>query len=629
MCLLPGPLLAAAEPTNDGNLPQADREIVALTQEAIILPEPIDDPIEPVNRALWSLNQGLLKFAIQPSSKVYRAVVPGDVRRGIRNAGRNLAYPRDLLNNLLQQKWVGARDETYRFLLNSVAGIGGLFDVATDARIPSSDADFGQTLRDWGWTPRIYLMLPITGPSNERDAVGGFVDRWVNPITYFSPYAYIHLGITYNNLTETVDEYIRVAKAGYDPYYVLRYAWIIAREARPVDLTLEGEPDRASLETLQSVFFKVHDPKFPERGGKWSIALPTTGRELPVTVWLQDGSAPIVYIVPGFGSHRLGGGTVALAEILFEAGFSVVAMSNAFNYEFMERAATTHLPGHTPTDARDVHVALTEIDRKIRAGHKGRITGRALLGYSMGGFHTLYLAGTEAANDTELVKFDRYVGIDVPVRLDRAIETLDDHFRAALEWPAEERTEQIEETFAKVAALARQLSTLTPQSRIPLNATESKFLVGLAFRLSLRDVIFLSQTRTNMGVLEAPITPWRREQAYREILQYSFEEYLEKFVTPYYQARGVDLSDPVEFERAVDLRQFEAVFKDNPKVRLVANENDLLLAKEDLAWLRATFGTARLTLFPGGGHLGNLNETVVQREIVRALADMLPRGGEY
>src|SRR5688572_31997597 len=100
-----------------------ERALVAAADNAIVLPVPIRDPIEPVNRALWSLNQGLLKGAIQPSAKVYRAVVPSDVRRGVYNAGRNLNYPKNLLNNLLQQRWLGARDETYRFLLNSTAGI--------------------------------------------------------------------------------------------------------------------------------------------------------------------------------------------------------------------------------------------------------------------------------------------------------------------------------------------------------------------------------------------------------------------------------------------------------------------------------------------------------------------------
>jgi ABC-type transporter lipoprotein component MlaA/pimeloyl-ACP methyl ester carboxylesterase len=613
--LLNAPLLAAM---------QAEQDLAARTANAIILPEPIGDPIEPVNRALWALNQGLLKGAIQPSSKVYRAVVPADVRRGFWNAGRNLVYPRNLANNLLQQKWTGARDETYRFLLNSVAGIGGLFDVATESGIPAAEADFGQTLRDWGWRPRVYLMLPIFGPSNERDAVGGLADRLVSPLTYFSPYSYIPLGITYNNLTDTVDEYIRVAKSDFDPYFVLRYAWILRREARPVDLTTEGEPDVASLETLQSVFFKMQDVKFPEHGEKRRVEIAATGRQLPFTLWLQRGNAPLVFIVPGFGSHRLSGGVMALAELLYAGGFSVVSISSAFNYEFMERAAGTALPGYTPVDARDMHNALTEIDRNIRAKYPGRVTDRALLGYSMGGFHALYLAGTEETNDASLVKFDRYVAIDAPVRLDRAISALDDHFRAALDWRTEERTERIEDTFVKVAALASKLNTLTPDSRIPLNATESKFLVGLAFRISLRDVIFLSQSKTNLGVLKEPLNQWRREEVYREIFQFSFNDYLKQFVTPYYRTRGVDLSDAAEFERAVDLRRLEPQLKSNPKVRIIVNANDPVLGEDGLTWTQATFAKDRLTLFPRGGHLGNLNQTVVQREIIRALEDLLP-----
>jgi ABC-type transporter lipoprotein component MlaA len=606
-----------------------DSALVSATENAIVLPEPIGDPVEPFNRAMWALNQGLLKGAIQPSGKAYRAVVPEEVRRGIRNAGRNLEYPRNVVNNLLQQRWTGARDETYRFLLNSVAGIGGLFDVATESGIPGAAADFGQTLRDWQWRPRIYLMLPILGPSNERDALGSFVDWLINPISYFSPYSYIPAGVTYNNLTDTVDEYIRVAKSDFDPYYVLRYAWILKREARPVDLELEGEQDRASLETLQTVFFARREARFPELGEKRQVKIAGTGKELPYTLWLQEGNAPVVFLLPGIGSHRLSGGALALSELLFDAGFSVLTVSSTFNYEFMERAATTDLPGYAPVDTRDLHLAMTEIDRDIRAKYPERIGRGALAGYSMGGFHSLYLAGLEATNDTGLVKFDRYVAIDTPVRLDRAISTLDDHFRAALEWPAATRTAKIEDTFAKVAALVNGRRALTPESPIPLNAIESKFLIGLAFRLTLRDVIFISQTKTNLGVIQEPLNPWSREQVYREILQYSFNDYLEKFAAPYYRARGIDLNDPSVFEKAVDLRRLAGGLKDNPKVRAIINANDPLLSEDGLAWLKSTFGSGQLTVFEGGGHLGNLNQTVVQREIVRALAGLGPARDAY
>jgi hypothetical protein len=219
------------------------------------------------------------------------------------------------------------------------------------------------------------------------------------------------------------------------------------------------------------------------------------------------------------------------------------------------------------------------------------------------------------------VKFDRYVAVDVPVRLDRAISTLDEHFQAAAQWPAEERTAKIERTFNKVALLASKLNQLTPGSPIPLSGTESKFLVGLAFRISLRDVIFLSQSRTNLGVLTEPINKWRREPVYREIFQYSFSDYLQEFVTPYYRSRGINLGEESELREAVDLRIFQEQFQNNGKVRVIVNANDLLLGEENLAWLKETFAD-RLTVFPGGGHLGNLNQTVVQREIVRALNDL-------
>ena len=603
-----------------------DKEVVGSIENAIILPDPIDDPIEPVNRALWKLNQGVLRVAIQPSSKIYRTVVPNDMRRGIRNAGRNLAAPRNVMNNLLQQKWTGARDETYRFLLNSTAGVGGLFDVASRAGIRAAEADFGETFGTWGWHPQVYLMLPITGPSNERDAFGGVLDRLLHPLTYFTPWSYISLGIMFNNLSETVDEYIRAAEADFDPYTVLRYAWTVKRESRPSDITPATNYDAASLETLQSVFFRLRNIEFPGRGEKRHVSLARGGKELPYSLWLKRGKAPLVYLVPGLGSHRMSGGAVALAEVLHDAGFSVVTVSSVYNHEFMQRAASTPLPGYTPVDAADLLAVLTAIDEDLEGSFEDRVTARALVGYSMGGFHSLYLAAT--ANTNSGVKFDRTVAINPPVRLDSSIARLDEHFNAALNWPAEERSERIDQLFHEVAALSSNLETVAPGSPIPLDANESRFLLGLAFRITLRDVIFLSQKRLNQGIIEEPLNIWRRDPVYREIMQHSFADYLEKFVTPYYRERGIDLNDREVLEQAVDLRKYEATLANDANVRLIANSNDILLGADDVNWLKSTFGE-RLMLFERGGHLGNLNETVVQREIVRALADLLPAYTQY
>jgi hypothetical protein len=241
----------------------------------------------------------------------------------------------------------------------------------------------------------------------------------------------------------------------------------------------------------------------------------------------------------------------------------------------------------------------------------------------MGGFHTLYLASGATAGTEPLLKFDRYVAIDPPVRLDYGIEQLDKHFNAALNWPADERTARIEETFHKVAALARNLDSLTPDSPIPLDSNESRFLVGLAFRVSLRDIIFLTQLRNNQGVLQQEVNPWHRDPVYREIIQFSFNDYLQKFVTPYYTSRGIDLGDPAQLAQAVNLREFESGLRENRDIRVIANSNDILLAGEDARWLREMFGN-RFILFERGGHLGNLNRTIAQHQIIRAFSDLLP-----
>jgi len=597
--------------------------------EKVVLPASVPDPLEPVNRLVWAFNKGVMAGVVRPTAKLYRFIVVKPMRTGISNFGRNISYPGRLINNLLQGKWGGARDETERFFFNTVGGLGGLIDVAGQAKLPKSDADFGQTFGQWGWEPRCYLMLPIFGPSNERDVVGFGADTAANPLTYvapydfdasnpltyFSPYSYYVGAMTYNDFSDSVEGALRFAETEMDPYSVIQYAWTFVRKGHVADFRVKGEQDEASLETLQSVFFTVRDEKFPDRGRTRSVRIPGTGKRFKFTYWLQPKPAAVVYIVPGVGSHRLAGPALALAELVYSNGFSAVTVSSAYNYEFMERASTAAVPSYAPVDVHDLHVALTGIDRRLRGLYPGRMTAKALMGYSMGGFHSLFIAGT--SNEASLIKFDRYVAINAPVRLMYAVSQLDEFFQAPLEWPSEERTKNMENTFLKVAGLSK--TSLAPQGSLPFSAIESKFLIGVAFRLILRDVIFSSQRRNNQGVLEEPIKGLRREALYREILHYSFKDYFDRFVTPYYQTRGIDLTQPEVLKKGADLRAYVDGLRTNPNIRLIVNRNDILLAEEDLEWLETAIGRERLTLFEKGGHLGNLAHPAVQKAIIGAL----------
>lgn len=590
--------------------------------DEVVLPESVPDPLEPVNRVLWSANKGAMTTVVKPLGKAYRIVVIPPVRTGIRNFGRNLKYPGRLLNNLLEGKWGGAEDETTRFFYNTLGGMGGLFDVASRANLPQSEADFGLTFAHWGWKPRCYLMLPGLGPSSERDATGAMCDAAANPVTYFSPYSYSSYGISWNNLTEEVERYARFTETENDPYAEVQYLSGFMRRTDPVDFAVKGETDAASLETLATVNFTLHDPEFPGRGRTRSVKIPATGKHLKFTAWLRPHTAPVVYIVPGLGAHRLGGTVLGLAELLYGAGYTVVSVSNPYNHEFMEHASTAAMPAYTPVDATDLRVALTEIDRRLEAQYPGRLGARALMGYSMGAFQALYLAANEKPAGP-LIQFDRYVGLNTPVRLLHGISTLDGFYQAPLAWPAEERTHRIENTFLKMAAISQHTYTVT--NTLPFNAVESKFLVGLAFRLVLRDVIFSSQQRENRGVLRQPIKKWRRDALYREIQRYSYEDYLEKFAVPYYQSRGLDLSAPGTLAKASDLRTYAAGLRANPKIRIITNRNDFLLPAEDLEWLRSLLSPEQLTLFENGGHLGNLGQPATQKAILAALEGLEPR----
>jgi pimeloyl-ACP methyl ester carboxylesterase len=328
----------------------------------------------------------------------------------------------------------------------------------------------------------------------------------------------------------------------------------------------------------------------------------------------------VVYIIPGLGSHRLAASALALAELVYQQGFSAVCVSSTFNFEFMEHASTAAVPAYMPVDVHDLHVALTEISHRLETLYPERLGSKALMGYSMGAFESLFVAATESTNAAPLIKFDRYVAINSPVQLLYGISKLDEYYRAPLAWPAAERAANIENTFLKVAALSK--TSLTPHTSLPFSGIESKFLIGMTFRLILRDAIYSSQQRINRGVLEHPIRKWRRAPLYREILQYSYQDYLQKILIPYYWTWGIELSTPDSLENASNLRTYAAGLQANSKIRLIVNRDDFLLPEEDLAWLKTTFTEEQLTVFEQGGHLGNLSHPAVQKAILRALAGL-------
>lgn len=148
--------------------------------------EATNDPLEPMNRSIFAFNQAFDRFFFKPLAQGYRTVVPAFGRDAIMHFLDNLGEPVIFANNVLQGQFKRADHAAGRFIINSIAGLGGIFDVATTSDLEPESGDFGQTLYSWGVPDGPYLVLPILGPSNPRDAVGMAADAFMDPFSYLA-----------------------------------------------------------------------------------------------------------------------------------------------------------------------------------------------------------------------------------------------------------------------------------------------------------------------------------------------------------------------------------------------------------------------------------------------------------
>ncbi len=145
---------------------------------------PGQDPFERLNRAVFIFNGVADHLAIKPVAQAYETVVPRPVRAGVGNVLGNVSDAWSAVNLALQGKGTRAAEMTMRVGVNTVFGLGGLLDIATEAGLERQSEDFGQTLGHWGVPPGPYLVLPLFGPSSVRDAVGFRLDTAYNSAAY-------------------------------------------------------------------------------------------------------------------------------------------------------------------------------------------------------------------------------------------------------------------------------------------------------------------------------------------------------------------------------------------------------------------------------------------------------------
>ncbi|MEX3810692.1 VacJ family lipoprotein [Paraburkholderia sp. BR13439] len=192
------------------------------------------DPFEPVNRAIFTFNDGVDRYIAVPVAKGYQKVTPQPLRTAVSNFFSNLGDLTNAANALLQLKITDATEDIMRFAFNSVFGIGGLLDWATPAGLPKHHQDFGLTLGHWGIPSGPYLVLPLFGPSTVRDSMGLVVDVKFNPLNYVEPATRNPLYVLQfvSTRSDLLGATSLLEQAALDKYSFVRDAYVQQRLAR-------------------------------------------------------------------------------------------------------------------------------------------------------------------------------------------------------------------------------------------------------------------------------------------------------------------------------------------------------------------------------------------------------------
>jgi phospholipid-binding lipoprotein MlaA len=190
----------------------------------------IYDPLEPMNRVFFEVNDRLYFWVLKPIKTGYAAVVSPDIRQCFGNFFDNIASPVSLLNNLLQGRFEDAWVVLERFLINTTLGVYGFGDAAETAfNIHPRPADFGQTLGVYGFGEGIYFFWPVIGPSSIRDSIGFAGDLTVHPTSFLDWEIYeragYYMGNKINSMSLKPGAYEDVKKYSLDPYVATRQAY--------------------------------------------------------------------------------------------------------------------------------------------------------------------------------------------------------------------------------------------------------------------------------------------------------------------------------------------------------------------------------------------------------------------
>ena len=347
--------------------------------------------------------------------------------------------------------------------------------------------------------------------------------------------------------------------------------------------------------------------------------------ELPKNFWpvtklryrmaQQDGRAPLIFIIAGTGANYASGKTEDLKRLFYGAGYHVVQLSSPTSYDFMSAASRAATPGISSADAEDLYRVMMA----VRAQHPNlEISDYYLTGYSLGGLHAAFVS--ELDERMRSFNFKRVLLLNPPVNLYTSVSNLDRLVQTRVEG-INSGTTYFEQVLEKLAHYFEEKGYIDLndamlhdflQSDEQLSNEQLAMLIGSSFRFSSADIAFTSDLINRRGLITPPQYPISEGTSltpfFKRALQCDFDCYMAEQLMPHWRQQTGGGSLPQLIDQ-VSLYALASYLKSSSKIAVMHNADDLILGPGDIGFLRRTFGE-RLTLYPLGGHCGNLNYRV-------------------
>jgi hypothetical protein len=385
----------------------------------------------------------------------------------------------------------------------------------------------------------------------------------------------------------------------------------------PYAATIAGTPSELEPDLPEKIDYELLGLKvFPDR--------PTPDvfwyqREFLYTLSYQKQEAPLIFVIAGTGSSFYSSSMIFLQRAFYQAGFHVICLSSPTQMNFITTASATCVPGNIVEDTQDLYRVMTLAWEQVK--DRIKVKEFYLTGYSLGGSQSAFISKLD--EEKHVFNFKKVLMINPSVSLYTSAKILDGMLARVL---PTQSPEEFNRWFKEILGGFGQLYKMMGQPPLdhdflydvyrfllkkmkPPKQENMAGMIGTVFRLSSSNMIFSADVMANYGL----VVPKNRVLGSADSLtdyfkvtnRISFIDYFNEFLYPYSQARDPGLTKQALIE-STSLRSIEPYLRNTSKIVLMGNEDDLILAPEDLAFLKDVFGS-RAKIYPIGGHCGNMS----------------------